>query len=413
MTTTTRRAYRLSRSRAAVVATGVLVALSSALVVGTAAAQERTGNPAKWRTFWNALMPVFTHPRCINCHGATDPNAGDNHGGGPNVDDADFSCISCHTANTVAVPGRCEVTGAGTLLTRPDGTTELRECVPGKGQGAVRVAVGPVWSRLGPSFTGKDARALCLQIKGAMGPQNLLEHVQNDPLIGFAFEGRRAIDGQSPFAPVDAEPPPIDRAAFAALLTRWITQAAMACNTDGTVVLTDNVTIDSAPSRFGSTSVRNSVDATINIKSEVATSELRYNDTSTSALEAPMPGCTAKESAEVQSTAEGRPDTKYEIDMGPGGVYRMRFVLGSIDAQTVFSSKEDLCRPTRRRREQLPTEPTTALRFGVEGQQAQRSPTDASVWILKGSTTVPNNAFAAAGLASGGERKVTWDIVIR
>jgi hypothetical protein len=270
-----------------------------------------------------------------------------------------------------------------------------------------------VWNTLGPDFTGKSDRELCLKIKGAMGPQNLLAHVRDDPLIDFAFKGAKAIDGQSPFAPPDVEPPPIDKAAFADLLTRWITEAAMACQTDGTVVLIDNVKIDTVPSPFSSTSIRNEVDATIKIKSEVATADLRYTDKSTGEITAPTPGCTAKASAEVQSTAEGKPDTTYEIDIGPGGVYRMRFFLGSIEQQTGFDSKEDLCRPTRRRREQLPTEPTTELRFGIENQQAQTEPSEPSVWILKGSTTVPNDQFAAAGVISGGERKVTWDIVIR
>jgi hypothetical protein len=246
-----------------------------------------------------------------------------------------------------------------------------------------------------------------------MGPDSLLEHVTTDPLIGFAFEGRRAIDGQSPFAPVDAEPPPIDRAAFAALLTRWITEAAMACSTDGTVVLADKVTIDMPLSPFGGASLRKSVDATIDIKSEVATSELRYTEKATSVAAASLPRCKAKDSAEVQSTAEGRPDTKYQIDIGPGGVYRLRFFLGSIEAEAGYSASADLCRPLHRRGGQLPTEPTAEQEFDVQGQQAQRSPTDASVWILKGSTPVANNGFAMPGVTSRGERTVTWDIVIR
>lgn len=399
--------------RSSFLCNAALAAVLAAWLVGGAAAQERTGDPAKWRTFWTALMPVFTHPRCLNCHGATQPNAGDNHGGGPNTDDADFSCIGCHTANTVVVAGKCGSGVNGSTFMRPDGTEQNQPCVPGEEQGKVRVPAGPVWDDLGPDFTGKDARALCLKIKGAMGPQNLLEHVQNDPLIGFAFEGKRAIDGQSPFAPVDAEPPPLDRAAFAALLTRWITEAAMACNTDGKVVLTDDVRIDTLPSPSSSTSVRNTTDATIDIKSEIATADVRYDEKSTSTLTARVPRCNPKMSAEVQSTAQGKVDATYEIDIGPGGVYRMRFIVGAVAGQTGLSSEEDLCRPKRKRNEQLPTERMEPLRFGIEGQQAQVNPLEPSVWILKGSTTVPNDQFAAAGVISGGERKMTWEIVIR
>jgi hypothetical protein len=90
----------------------------------------------------------------------------------------------------------------------------------------------------------------------------------------------------------------------------------------------------------------------------------------------------------------------------------MRFFLGSIEAQTDYSAKTDFCRPIHRRSGQLPTEPTAEQEFSVEGQ-AQRSPTDGSVWILKGSTPVTNNGFALAGVTSRGERTVTWDIVIR
>src|SRR5512134_359278 len=66
----------------AALASGVLVLVATALLFSSAAAQERTGDPAKWRNYWTQLYTVFTHPRCLNCHGATDPDSGENHGGG-------------------------------------------------------------------------------------------------------------------------------------------------------------------------------------------------------------------------------------------------------------------------------------------------------------------------------------------
>ena len=112
-------------------------------------------------------------------------------------------------------------------------------------------------------------------------------------------------------------------------------------------------------------------------------------------------------------TAEGNPDTKYQIEMRPGGMYRMRFFLGSIEAQTDYAAKAGLCRPIIKRKGQLPTEPTAEQEFSVEGQ-AQPSPTDPGAWILKGSTPpVANNGFAFAGATGRSERTVTWDIVIR
>ena len=163
---------------------------------------------------------------------------------------------------------------------------------------------------------------------------------------------------------------------------------------------------------FGGASARKSVDATIDIKSGVATSKLRYSEMSTSAATALAPRCKAKQSAEVQSVAEGAPDTRFQIDIGPGGAYRMSFFLGSIEAQTDYSSATEMCRPMRKRSGELPTEPTAEQEFSVEGQ-AVRSPTDSGVWILKGSKPVTNNGIAVAGVTSRGERTVTWDIVIQ
>ena len=115
----------------------------------------------------------------------------------------------------------------------------------------------------------------------------------------------------------------------------------------------------------------------------------------------------------MQSAAEGSPDTQYQIDMRPDGKYRMSFFLGSIEAQTDYSEKADLCRPLRKQSGKLPTEPTAEQEFSVEGQ-AQLSPTDPGAWILKGSTPPPaNKGIALPGVTSRSERTVTWDIVIR
>ena len=276
----------------------------------------------------------------------------------------------------------------------------------------IRVPTGPVWNRLGPPFS-MDAGEMCEMVKMNKTPDELVEHVQTDALIAFAFEGNKAIDDQSPQSPVEVEPPPLTKPEFVNLLTRWITEAAMACSTDGTVVLADKTTIDMQQAPFGGASVRKTVDATIDIKSGIATSKLRYTETSTTAATVPTPGCKAKDNAEVQSTAEGSPDTKYRIEMRPGGMYRMSFSLGSIEAQTDYSAKAGVCRPIHKRKGQLPTEPTAEQEFSVEGQ-AQLSPTDPGTWILKGSTPPPaNKGIALPGVTARSERTVAWDIVIR
>src|SRR5262245_42679 len=44
--------------------------------------------------YFSEMMPVFTHARCINCHGAVNPTTGAAHGGGVITTE---SCTSgCH-----------------------------------------------------------------------------------------------------------------------------------------------------------------------------------------------------------------------------------------------------------------------------------------------------------------------------
>jgi len=153
---------------------GALVLIATALLAGGVDAQERTGDPAKWRNYWTQLYPVFTHPRCLNCHGATDPYSGENHGGGPldlENDPDEGQCIGCHTANTVLVPGRCE---EGHRILPDEGRTS-EACVAGGEPGEVRVRTGDWWGIFSnpPPFVGLDMRALCLAVKPRKSPHVL------------------------------------------------------------------------------------------------------------------------------------------------------------------------------------------------------------------------------------------------
>jgi hypothetical protein len=193
------------------------------------------------------------------------------------------------------------------------------------------------------------------------------------------------------------------------LLTRWITEAAMACGTDGTVTLDDNVKLDSR-SAFGKGKTRNETTAQIQIVDDVANSELHYEEASSASIKTMLPGCPAKEGAEVHFKADGTPVTSYEINILPNNTYRMRFALGPIEGQTVWSYKEQLCRPGTRGREKLPTETTIPLRFGVEDQAAQEN--EKHELILKGSATIPGN-MSAGPVVGSSDQKVTWDLVIK
>lgn len=201
---------------------------------------------------------------------------------------------------------------------------------------------------------------------------------------------------------------------FAGMLLRWIGEAAMACSTDGTVVLTDNVMIDSPRSPYGKTQVRNAIDAKVAIEREVATSDLRYDETSTLAFRPVAPGCSPRSDGEAHFTAEGKPETRYEIQIGPNSTYRMRFLLGAVEGKTDFTYTEQFCRPPREFSEQL-TQPATELRFGLDEWRTALPPPENNPGhlILRGSVTVPNDDFNGAGFVSGGERKITWDVVIQ
>ena len=336
-----------------VLATGLLAAVASVVVTGDAAAQVRAGDPAKWRE-----LDQFS--------------------------------------------------GKG-KVSLPDGTTlDSTACVPNEGPKKIRIPTGPVWNARGPDFS-EDMRELCRMVKSRKTPEQLVEHVQNDALIDFAFKGTAGMDAQSDFWVVDLEKPPKTKPEFVNLLTRWITEAAMACGTDGKLTLDDNVKLDSR-SAFGKGKTRNETTAKIQIVDDVPDSELHYDEASSASIKTFLPGCPAKEGAEVHFKADGTPDTRYEINILPNNTYRMRFTLGPVEGQTVWSYKEQLCRPGTSGREKLPIETTIPLRFGVEEQVLQESANHEL--ILKGSATVPDN-MSVGPVVSSGDRKIAWDIVVK
>ncbi len=406
-----------ARALAAVVGAVVLIAVGSLFLSHTPAAQQgagdpRAGDPATWRPVWDTMMTVFTHDRCLNCHGGTDPGEGNNHGGGPAGEVADFGCIGCHTANTKLVQGRCRlVQGLGFLLTLAGGVEEQGTCVPTDTAGEIRVATGPVWDRTGPDFVGKDALTLCLEVKRGMGPIRLIEHARADHLIGFAFEGRRAIDA-GPFAPMDAEPPPMGQAEFVQLLDGWITEAAMACGTNGTITFEETQRAATPPGVMFQTMVRTAtVAATVDIRLDRATADLRYEVLTRDVQEVVTPACTAHQDQEERFLAQGGAEATYEVNIEPGGAYTIRFEVPSIQGAFALTYNADFCgfaRTTRTDPEQARSTPPVTW---VISGQAERG-TEPGILILKGSTTVPIDYTGVPGLVGGGERKLTWHITV-
>src|SRR6266542_894486 len=210
---------------------------------------KTAGDSARWRAIWDQMMPVLMHPRCLNCHGVTNPFTGDNHGGGPVAEDSE--CITCHTENTKRFIESCiepspEFPGFPGRAVAEDGSIQPADCTPGTNFRDFRTSDGrPTWNGPAPErvwFVRRDAATICRQFKeGTSGPSGVLFHLKEDGNVGLAFEGRKGMDSQSEFWPVDAEPPPVSRNDLVELARQWITQAAGACDLNGTITITETL----------------------------------------------------------------------------------------------------------------------------------------------------------------------------
>jgi hypothetical protein len=197
-------------------------------------------------------MPVFSSPRCVNCHGATNPATDTNHEGGQ-VDfakdahgdmafDATGACLECHTA------------------------------------------APPPW-RLAPrnmSLVGKDTLTLCRQMRSVNGlkdpgnRQKFIDHLNEDPLIALGFVGQGAIGEDSAFAPITPEPPPMGQGEFIAAAQRWLTDGNAACSSkwNGTITETTNAS-ESVLSR----AVRTETRITITVVDSKASADVHWQMT--------------------------------------------------------------------------------------------------------------------------------------
>jgi hypothetical protein len=214
--------FRLARPRRGMRALGaamLLVGLGT-LGVGTASgaapARQEDADPL---ALFSAMMPVFSSPRCVNCHGGVQPATGENHGAGK-VDVAFDSngnmengtpeataCLECHTAAD-------------------------------KWRTAPRVL----------SFVNKDALALCHQIKSLnhlsdtdqAAKDAFIFHISEDYFVGLAFVGQRAIGDDSPFGPVDPAPPPMSQPDFVGAAQNWLGAGHALCGLgwSGTITVT-------------------------------------------------------------------------------------------------------------------------------------------------------------------------------
>jgi hypothetical protein len=190
-----------TRRKTRIVAPGVVLLLGSVLCFLAAAVQaapvpvmantQRAAQETDSLTLFARMMPVLTSPRCFNCHGGTDPAGGDNHGGG--AVGANAVCQECHT-----------------------GSQE--------------------WQGISGIKFDTNVMPMCATMRHVvqvLGPSDFVSFLGSDPVVGLGFDGLRGMDENSPYWPMDAESPPIERDEFVQMADTWVTQGKARCGSGG------------------------------------------------------------------------------------------------------------------------------------------------------------------------------------
>jgi hypothetical protein len=197
------RSWSSYRGRSAVAFGAVLVLAGIALVglgmtSGTARAAQ-TDNEALG--MFGEMMPVFTSPRCVNCHGGINPFKGDSHEAGAIDVPLDSSGDMSTDDKDLAVCQECHTAGNGRWRTAPSAL----------------------------SFVGKDTLTLCRRMRGSDAAAGFVGHITNDDLIGLAFVGQRGVGDDSAFGPLVPDPPPMSRADMIAAAKHWVQDGQAGC----------------------------------------------------------------------------------------------------------------------------------------------------------------------------------------
>jgi len=175
----------------------VVATILAAARTPTPLVQAQAANSGDPLSLFSKMMPVFMHPRCVNCHGLTDPSQNTNHGGGLVTDDASCQDGGCHNAP---------------------------EVLPWK---------------LGPQFAGNTARQLCEVMAGSVnssGPAGFLAHLRDDELIQLSFLG---LAGGAKDPP--AAPPPMTHAQFLTAAEVWVEDGLAVCDRELAIVHTEEI----------------------------------------------------------------------------------------------------------------------------------------------------------------------------
>jgi hypothetical protein len=151
------------------------------------------------------LMPVFSHPRCVNCHGGVNPY------------DVDGSTPSADIDKTIKLKMHFEPG----LVAHGGGATSASDDCGDCHTSANNWKLAPTQLR----FTGKTTKQLCeMQSVAAQVDQGAyVRHLSADPLIGLAFAGFRG--GTSGHA----DRPGMNRDDFVQGAAEWLTNGKAKC----------------------------------------------------------------------------------------------------------------------------------------------------------------------------------------
>jgi hypothetical protein len=232
---------------------GTLLIMAAIGTLG-AAAQTSTAEDDPLAMF-TEMMPVWSSPRCVNCHGGTIPDVkpeGLNHEG-----------------------GLIDVVRDDKGDPKFDGSGTCQGC---------HDAAPPSW-RLAParmSLVDKDALTLCRQMRKvnslsvAANRAAFDHHLHNDPLIDLAFVGNRGMEHPDPAA---AAPPSMGKEAFFSAAQRWLEDGLASCSNKWTGTITETTTasesVTFAPAA-GGRQVSTESHLTINVDENEATATLQW-----------------------------------------------------------------------------------------------------------------------------------------
>ena len=166
--------------------------------------------------YFRDLLPVFTHDRCVNCHGAVDPFTNLDHDGGLISPGQSCTTAGCHT--------------------QADNSNAAAD-------DDWKVAPQAVWF-VKASSSGrvlKTEKELCDQMADRvanLGAQDFMDHLQTDFLIDLGFVGRSGGANTDP----QAKPPGMPKRQFLAKAATWMDDGFGVCEREGTIVHTETIT---------------------------------------------------------------------------------------------------------------------------------------------------------------------------